>query len=124
MSSTAKKQDATPAVTEAMDCFRCYQMKSSLDQYSMDDLLRAHKVMTEGLQEDSGRLRDCDIGVWSGDRLIYRAPPPEDVPELMGELMDWMKDSCQHPLIKACVFHYEFESIHPSSDGNGRMERL
>lgn len=111
-------------VREALDSYRCYQMRGSLDQYSLDDLLRAHGVMTEGLQEDSGRLRDCDVGVWAGDRLIYRAPPPEDVPMLMEELMDWLRLSGHHPLIKACVFHFEFESIHPFSDGNGRMGRL
>ncbi len=52
------------------------------------------------------------------------APPADNVPFLIRDLLDWMKNSDDHPLIKSCVFHYEFEFIHPFSDGNGRTGRL
>lgn len=42
----------------------------------------------------------------------------------MLDLFEWIKTSDVHPLIKSCVFHYEFEFIHPFQDGNGRMGRL
>ena len=42
----------------------------------------------------------------------------------MEDLFDWLKNSKEHLLIRSCVFHYEFEFIHPFSDGNGRMGRL
>ena len=52
------------------------------------------------------------------------APPADRVPQLMGDLFHWVKTTKEHPLIHSCVFHYEFEFIHPFIDGNGRMGRL
>lgn len=42
----------------------------------------------------------------------------------MADLLTWLANSDLHPLISSCVFHYEFEFIHPFADGNGRMGRL
>lgn len=50
--------------------------------------------------------------------------PVKLVPELMNQLMNWLKKSKYHPLIKSCIFHYEFEFIHPFANGNGRSGRL
>jgi Fic family protein len=46
------------------------------------------------------------------------------MPQLMGELFEWLKSSDEHLLLKSCIFHYEFEFIHPFVDGNGRIGRL
>ena len=46
------------------------------------------------------------------------------VPDLVMELLDWVKGSDIHMLIRSCVFHYELELIHPFADGNGRIGRL
>jgi len=43
---------------------------------------------------------------------------------LMADLFGWLKKSRDHLLIRSCVFHYEFEFIHPFIDGNGRTGRL
>ncbi len=52
------------------------------------------------------------------------APPADRVPMLMDDLFAWLKSSKDHLLIRSCVFHYEFEFIHPFIDGNGRTGRL
>ena len=52
------------------------------------------------------------------------APPANRVGPLVDELLGWLARTDLHPLIANCVFHYEFEFIHPFADGNGRMGRL
>jgi len=52
------------------------------------------------------------------------APPFSNVPSLVKDLFAWLADSEDPVLIKICVFHYEFEFIHPFPDGNGRTGRL
>ena len=78
----------------------------------------------EGLVKEAGRFRSGDVGVYAGAQLIHAGTPANYVPELMAQLFSWLKKSKNHPLIKSCVFHYEFEFIHPFADGNGRMGRL
>ena len=56
--------------------------------------------------------------------ILHFGTLPAYVPQLVEELMDWTKNSDLHMLIRSCVFHYEFEVIHPFADGNGRIGRL
>jgi hypothetical protein len=46
------------------------------------------------------------------------------VREQIEKLLQWSKASSVHPLVKSCVFHYEFEFIHPFTDGNGKIGRI
>ncbi len=111
-------------ILEVKNALSAYEMMGDLDPFNLDCLLKAHRVMMGGIIEDAGVLRKCGVGVYSGDKLIHMAPPYDRVPELITGLMQWAKDSKDHPLIKSCIFHYEFEFIHPFSDGNGRTGRL
>ena len=84
----------------------------------------AHKIMTEALVDNTGHFRQGGVGVFAGTQLIHMAPPADRVPYLIKDLFEWLRKSDDHLLIKSCVFHYEFEFIHPFSDGNGRIGRL
>jgi Fic family protein len=54
----------------------------------------------------------------------YTAPDAEDVPGLMAELVEWLNAADgAHPLVRAAMAHLHLVSIHPWSDGNGRMSR-
>jgi Fic family protein len=90
----------------------------------MADLKRAHGVMMEALTDDAGHFRRGGVGVVAGKRVIHVAPPANRVPVLMQDLFEWLQKTEDHLLVRSCVFHYEFEFIHPFSDGNGRMGRL
>ncbi len=111
-------------VQEIRNAIKSYELLDELNPDSIDDLLRAHLVMEAGLIDDAGRFRRHDVGVASGEQIIHFAPPAERVPYLMRDLFYWLGETEEHPLIKSSVFHYEFEFIHPFSDGNGRTGRL
>jgi len=111
-------------VQEAHNAIAAYDVIGEWQPGSVDDLLSAHLVLMKGLVEESGMYRNKGVGVMSGDQVVHMAPQAERVPKLMQELLGWLSDTDAHPLIASSVFHYEFEFIHPFSDGNGRMGRL
>ena len=111
-------------ILEVKNAQRAYAMLGGLDPLSVDDLLTAHGVMMEGLIRDAGRFRSGDVGVFDGGALIHAGTPASYVPEVMAGIFSWMHSTDLHPLLVSCVFHYEFEFIHPFSDGNGRTGRL
>lgn len=96
----------------------------SLDPYSVNDLLKAHKMMMEGLIPENRKFRSGGVGVFDGDVVVHMAPPARLVPGEIQDLFDWYKSSEIYPLIRSAIFHYEFEFIHPFADGNGRMGRM
>ncbi|MCL2493305.1 MAG: Fic family protein [Clostridiales bacterium] len=92
----------------------------AFDPYSVKDFLKAHKLMTEGLIDESGRFRSGDVGVFDGDIVVHVGARPQLIEELFG----WAKESELHPVLKSAVVHCEIETVHPFADGNGRMGRL
>ncbi len=111
-------------IKEVKNSVQAYDLLLSLNPYNEKDLLKAHKLMMQELVEKNGKYRTDGVGILKGKDVVHIAPPADRVPQLMADLFQWLKTSDVHPLIKSCVFHYEFEFIHPFQDGNGRMGRL
>ena len=111
-------------IREVRNAYEAYNLLLELDPLSVDDLLKAHGLMMAGLVPENGKFRSRGVGVFDGEKLIHMAPPAELVPSHIRSLLSWYNESRLHPLIKSSVFHYEFEFIHPFSDGNGRIGRM
>ena len=111
-------------IQEVKNAIATYELYPTLDAFKEKDLLKAHGVMMQALVDKPGRYRSGGVGVFGEKGIVHLAPPAERVPILMGDLFNWLKNSKDHLLIRSCVFHYEFEFIHPFIDGNGRTGRL
>ena len=112
-------------IAEVKNAYEIYDHLAELNPYSVDDLLLAHRTMMQGLVREAGEFRSRPVGVVdSKGNVLHFGTLPQYVPTLMEELVQWTESSPFPLLIKSCVFHYEFEVIHPFADGNGRMGRL
>ncbi len=96
-------------------------------------ILKTHQILMENLllKEKTGRFRTGPVYVVNAykthDEVVYTAPKPALVPQLVKNLAVWInatqKESLS-PIIQAGIVHHELAAIHPFSDGNGRLARL
>lgn len=100
---------------------------------SVSEVLEMHKSVIRGLVDAPkvGKFRPADIFVLddlgSGKEILrFKGPPAPKVSGLINDLLAWIKNAKKevHPIIIAGIFHLEFVSIHPFTDGNGRVARL
>ncbi len=111
-------------IQEVKNAYEAYEHLLTFDPYSISHMLKAHNILMSDLVRESGMFRSGDVGIFAGKKLVHMAPPAAFVWEQIHSLLQWIQTSEAHPLIKSCVFHYEFEFIHPFADGNGRMGRM
>lgn len=101
-------------------------------KFGAADILSVHKIVVSGLVDSQkvGKFRSGPVYIVNvlpkgGEELAYTPPQSEQVPSLTKNLLDWLTENEQiHPIIRAGLFHYQFETIHPFTDGNGRTGRL
>jgi Fic family protein len=110
-------------ILEVQNAIRAYDLLPEFNPFSIDDFLKAHKVLMEGLVESSGQFRKKQVGILKGSEVQHVAPGYSMVPGLMNDLFEYIRKDTDIDIIKSCVFHYEMEFIHPFEDGNGRMGR-
>ncbi len=99
-------------------------------------ILNLHAISMKGLlpEEKLGKFRPGEIYVVDDngngtEQLRYQGPQADEVKRLIKEMVDWYKKASDknedlQPILKAGILHLQFVSIHPFSDGNGRMARL
>jgi Fic family protein len=111
-------------ILEVLNALEVYKNIRKLKPYDEKYFLKAHKLLLAKLVAKPGKYRTQGVGIVKGSKVEHLAPPFENVPYLMKDLFEYLKDKSELTLIKSCVFHYEMEFIHPFLDGNGRMGRL
>lgn len=111
-------------VTEVRNAIDVYNKLDTFKPHNLESLCSAHKILMTGLVDRPGQLRISNVGIVKGDQIAHLAPPSERIKPLIIDLLKYAKSDKDLMLIKSCVFHYEFEFIHPFTDGNGRMGRL
>ena len=111
-------------ILEVKNALNVYENLDAYDVFSIQSLLSAHSQLMNGLVDDAGKIRERGVAVYKGNEVCHMAPPASQIMQLVENLFDFLKSSTTPMLIKACVFHYELEFIHPFLDGNGRIGRL
>lgn len=111
-------------ILEVQNAIKVYEKLNTFNPFQLKDLEKAHAILMSGLIKNAGKLRTTNVGIVKGSKVEHIAPSGTMVNGLMKDLFDYLKKDKNLILIKSCVFHYEFEFIHPFLDGNGRMGRL
>lgn len=112
-------------ILEVRNAIELYKDLKQFNPLSQNDLLKAHKMLMTDLVSSAGQYRTGGVGIFKGKEVAHLPPSAKQVSGLMSDLFLFLKEETETPwVIKACIFYYELEFIHPFEDGNGRIGRL
>lgn len=108
------------------------KLSESKNDFTIKDILGIHRLVMDGLveKEKVGVFRKRPVYIVNilpnkQEEVAYTPPRAVKVPQLIEELVNWLdKNKEIPPIVRAGLFHYQFETIHPFTDGNGRTGRL
>lgn len=101
------------------------KISKSKSNFNSSDILKLHTLVMSGGHFRPGPVYVVNVRRDGSEQLTYTPPPHSHVPPLVENLITWVDSSTSlHPIIRAGLLHYQFESIHPFADGNGRVGRL
>ncbi len=124
----SSKIEGADSKLEIDNLFKAYQyitLKKSPKEISLNFIKELHKIVLNNISSDSGQFRTEPCAIYNTAGVaIYLAPPAQKIHELLNNLIEEINNSQEHCLIKAAIFQFKFEKIHPFLDGNGRIGRL
>ena len=101
------------------------------DSITVELLCKMHDRLLSGVrgdEADPGELRTTQNFIGSTPYIQdarYVPPPPNEIPDLLEDVLEYANQGTDlHPLLRIGLIHYQFETIHPFLDGNGRLGRL
>ena len=129
--------DRVPVNRDEKEVVNYYNILKALDKQTyialdINRLLELHKILMEGVNNTiKGKIRNKAIVVGNygeDNKLVIKHNPPlhsrSEIEEAVKELLDWLQNNKEFPILKAGIFHHHFVYIHPFEDGNGRRCRL
>lgn len=78
-------------IIEVKNAIKVYDLLDTFEPENLKSLLKAHKMLMEGLLSDAGNLRNGNVGVRSESGIVHMAPKYTLVPELMENLFSFLK---------------------------------
>jgi len=117
-------QNYVAAMNEAVDKLQTLPFSARL-------ICETHKTLMQsvrGKHKQPGEFRQSQnwIGGASIDDAVFVPPVHNSIGDLIGDIEQFVHNDAQHfpELLKVALVHYQFETIHPFLDGNGRVGRL
>jgi Fic family protein len=126
---TQRPDNDAVAVANYVEAYKYSRKRCNDIPFGVGLLCEIHNVLMRNIEPEKttpGRLRDRTVLIGAPPPLQARfvPPPAEFVRELTEDLATYLENNDEPPLIRLAAAHYQFETIHPFRDGNGRVGRI